>query len=224
MRSFGFVAACAGTAVLPTALAWAGMDKVLDELQEKQLGDRPRSYGLIGDLSYLEDHELSPVGGLVKGVLLGQYSGETNDTYYQQLPPLGTQDCAYDTCCVWQHIANEMAFAFRHRESGECNDAARASIHLAFHDAAGWSLDTGSHGGADGSIVWASEELTRISNRGLDRIANQMRIWYDKYSVGYDISMADLIQMAASVATVTCPLYVHVPYPISLGSNLDGLC
>lgn len=47
--------------------------------------------------------------------------------------------------------------------------------------------------------------MLRTENNGLQTIAAQMQVWYDTYA-SYGISMADLIQFAANVAVVVCPL------------------
>jgi hypothetical protein len=47
--------------------------------------------------------------------------------------------------------------------------------------------------------------MTRTDNNGLSAIADQTTKWYNKYSP-YGLSMADIIQFGANVATVTCPL------------------
>lgn len=76
---------------------------------------------------------------------------------------------------------------------------------MGFHDSAGWSKATGPLGGADGSIVLAAAEMQRPANLGLQDIVAQMKTWYSTYSK-YGVSMADLIQMGSTTATVVCPL------------------
>ncbi len=91
-------------------------------------------------------------------------------------------------------------------ESGRCTKYARAAVRLGFHDAAGWSKSTEYRsGGADGSIILGNE-LIRAEHDGLQDIGITIKKWYDKYHRDYGVSMADLIQMGANVATVTCPL------------------
>ncbi|KAF9878517.1 ligninase H2 [Colletotrichum karsti] len=115
-----------------------------------------------------------------------------------------TPACAADICCIWKYIADDLATTFK-GESGRCTDYARAAIRLGFHDAAGWSKGTGNLGGADGSIVLSSSEISRVENKGLEEIVEQTKTWYNKYKQ-YGIGMADLIQFSANVATVVCPL------------------
>ncbi|GKT65638.1 ligninase H2 precursor [Colletotrichum tofieldiae] len=119
-------------------------------------------------------------------------------------PPKDTPECAADACCIWKYIADDLQTTFR-GESGRCTDFARAAIRLGFHDAGGWSKGTGQLGGADGSIILAPEEIKRDENRGLEEIVEQTKTWFSKYQQ-YGISMADLIQFSANVATVVCPM------------------
>lgn len=74
---------------------------------------------------------------------------------------------------------------------------------MGFHDAATWDK-TLSYGGADGSLLLSSEEMSRFENVPLAAIAAQTKTWYNKYKQ-YGVGMADLIQTAATVATVSCP-------------------
>jgi catalase (peroxidase I) len=77
------------------------------------------------------------------------------------------------------------------------------AVRLGFHDAGVWSTSS-SYGGADGSIL-LSDEMNRKENNGLQQIAEQTKAWHNKYKQ-YGVSMADLIQFGANVATVVCPL------------------
>lgn len=47
--------------------------------------------------------------------------------------------------------------------------------------------------------------MLRPENNGLQVIAAQTQVWYDKYAP-YGITMADLIQFSSNVACVVCPL------------------
>lgn len=192
--------ACAGLSLLPGALAHPGMEAVLEELQAQDCCD---STELIGDLLNTHERDWSHVGRLVAGVLVGDIGGES-DEYNYNVPELGTYACEYDTCCIWQHIVYDIEKYFRDYD-GQCTNAARAAIRLGFHDAAAWSKYTGEFGGADGSIVLSHEESRRGANRGLEEIIEQVRIWHDRWG-SYGISVADLIQVAATTATVVCPL------------------
>jgi len=207
-----FTALATACAVLPTTFAWKGMENTLADILSKREGlasaqaDCRESTELIGDLEYLVDEQLTPVGARVRNILRGDESGESDEIYYHNMkvPPLRSYACAQDTCCVWYYIANDMEKLFR-GPSGRCTNAARGAIRLGFHDAAGWSKHTGPGGGADGSIALTTEELTRPLNHGLEEIVKQAREWYHQWAP-YGVSMADIIQMAGTVATVVCPL------------------
>ncbi|KAH7312646.1 ligninase H2 precursor [Stachybotrys elegans] len=191
----------AALAGLQAALAYPGMGQKLEEI--KKLKPR-QSSEMIGDLAYLEDDELTPTGRAVRDILNGDAQGEDLTSTYLLPPPRDSAACAADTCCIWKYIANEMRDAMI-GSALRCNNVARAAVRLGFHDAGTWSKSTGTGGGADGSVVLAGECEARTDNLGLAEICTQMRTWYNKYK-GYGVSMADLIQMAANVGTVVCPL------------------
>ncbi|ORY67207.1 heme peroxidase [Pseudomassariella vexata] len=144
---------------------------------------------LLGDLLTLLDAEPTPV--------------ESDETY--KVPgPLKSKECTRDTCCVWKSIADEMAAQFR-GSSGRCSRFARMAVRLGFHDTGAWSKDfAGQTGGGDGSICLTSE-VTQSENNGLQDMCAKMNQWYNKWKkqFGYSsVTMADLIQMGANVATV----------------------
>lgn len=195
-----------------TAAAWPGMKATLEELNHR-LDSRQDaedssfdSKELLGDLLTLQDNQLTPVGTTIKNILQGTQGAESNAARYNlfTLPGKNTNACKADTCCVWQHISNEMFLKFIGL-SGRCTNLARAAIRLGFHDAAGWSKNTGPGGGADGSLVLSPAEILRPENNGLQDIVAQMKTWYASYK-GNGVSMADLVQMGATVATVACPM------------------
>lgn len=164
---------------------------------------RAESKQLIGDLRTLKDSQLTSIGKDIKAILLDQLDAESS-VVDNSIPAgsLGSAACKADLCCVWKWISYEMTSKFN-GTSGRCNKFARQAVRLGFHDAGVWS-NTSSYGGADGSIL-LSDEISRADNNGLAAIATQMQTWYKKYSP-YGVSMADLIQMGANVATVVCPL------------------
>ncbi|KAI9147519.1 Versatile peroxidase [Paramyrothecium foliicola] len=207
MRSLSFFAAILVAA--NAVAAHPGMGEQLGKLKN-HIKPRDVSTELIGDLITLADEDLTPTGALIKQlitVLGGPERNRDETTFYEPNPPhpLGSQACQADTCCVWKHIADIMHGAFAQTDI-RCNDFARAAVRLGFHDAGTWNRARGNNGGgADGSIVLAGEcESRPADNGGLEPLCAQMRIWYDTYKA-YGISMADLIQVAAYVATVTCP-------------------
>ncbi|KJX94219.1 ligninase h2 precursor like protein [Zymoseptoria brevis] len=157
---------------------------------------------LIGDLV---NGATTPVGKSVLNILLGNAKAESEPNGYRAPGPLNSKRCRADTCCVWSHITNAMTSAFTGSRK-QCNNLARAAIRLGFHDAGTWSSELAAQGqdfdGADGSIVLSGSEIGRKENRGLERIATQMKQWQRTFNV----SMADLIQFGAIHAVVTCPL------------------
>ncbi|PHH51286.1 Peroxidase [Ceratocystis fimbriata CBS 114723] len=203
------------TRVLSLALAAAqpglthpGMKKVLSEIREisKRSTMPTDSTELIGDLATLSDGELTATGALIKSIILNQADPESYEANTVSAD-ISSAECKEDTCCIWSHIADEMHALFT-SPSGRCTKWARFAIRLGFHDAGSWDKSS-PNGGADGSIVLAPEERARGENGGLVAMIEQTQAWYTKYhdDMGYDsVTMADLIQLGANVATVTCPL------------------
>jgi hypothetical protein len=190
-------------AALPLCNAYPGMGDTLKEITSSTKEKRQEAKQLLGDLKTLKDSQLTPIGKDIKDILLFTKSAESAviDT---SIPPgtVGSAACQADTCCVWKWIAYEMTAKFN-GTSGRCTKFARMAVRLGFHDAGVWSTSS-SYGGADGSIL-LSDEMSRVDNRGLEQIADQMKTWHNKYRQ-YGVSMADLIQFGANVATVVCPL------------------
>ncbi|KAM4061236.1 peroxidase domain-containing protein [Hirsutella rhossiliensis] len=159
---------------------------------------------MIGDLVNLPDNRLTKTGADIKALLTGGQNPEELTDRYDKVPDKDSPKCKADTCCIWKHIADDM----RSKMVGSarrCNDLARGCIRLGFHDAATWSKNTGPGGGSDGSIVLARECYDREINKGLEPTCDQMTAWHNQYKK-YNVGMADLIQFAANVATVACPL------------------
>jgi hypothetical protein len=188
---------------IDSAGAYPGMHRVIEDLSS--IAKRQTTVAateFIGDLTTLPESELTPAVIAIKDILLGGGTGQDLSTIYTPPGPLGTSECRNDTCCVWKYVADDMASAFRD-SSGQCNELARQAIRIGFHDAGTWSK-SGGGGGANGAIILAGE-WTRRENRGLEDIAIQLSAWYAKYHP-HGAGMADLIQMGATVAAVTCPL------------------
>ncbi|KAL8391948.1 hypothetical protein RB595_002237 [Gaeumannomyces hyphopodioides] len=185
------------------ALAHPGMKSILSEIKARA-GETLESDELIGDLVTLESSKLTPVGQSIKELLTRGGTPESDEAYTSQLPGKDTPACAADTCCIWKYLADDLVKEFRD-STGRCTDSARGAVRLGFHDAAGWSKNTGDRGGADGSLILAPEEILRGENNGLQEVVAQTKQRYDAYKK-YGIGMADLIQFGASVATVVCPL------------------
>ncbi|KAK1826391.1 versatile peroxidase VPL1 [Podospora conica] len=178
--------------------AWPGMAQMANDIRRREGNNQ--SLELIGDLVGLHPTALTPVGRRVRNILLAHESAESDEI--NTAPHWDTQACAEDTCCVWYHIAREMAKVFN-GDTGICTKQARGAIRLGFHDAAAFSKTKGK-GGADGSIVLVREERDRRLNHGLEGIIAEMEQLHHRWHQ-FGISMADLIQMAATVAAVSCP-------------------
>ncbi|KAL5411752.1 hypothetical protein PMIN06_010818 [Paraphaeosphaeria minitans] len=180
-------------------LAYPGMIETLKDLQHPAKVAREEPKQLIGDLKTLKDSQLTTTGKDIKAILLDQK--DARSSVIDTGAPAGTPDtaaCKADLCCVWKWISYDMTAKFN-GTSGRCNKFARGAVRLGFHDAGVWS-NTSSYGGADGSIL-LTDELNRSDNNGLAAVADQMKTWYAKYNK-YGVTMADLIQMGANVATV----------------------
>ncbi|KAI0150236.1 peroxidase [Xylariaceae sp. FL1272] len=176
------------------------------DLSNVQSDEGDDSFQLLGDLVSLPAADLTQVGGDIRELLLN-YGAPESDLQYADVPALDSAECKQDTCCVWKYIADDMTKLFR-EESGQCTQWARKAIRLGFHDAGTWSVQTAKDGGgADGSIC-LTDENTASENAGLEEMCAQMNVWYDKWNNqhGFAITMADLIQMGANIATVICPL------------------
>lgn len=131
-------------ALVATAVAYPGMEKLLSDLRHRQYNSSGDGAGdgdghdpfdsneLIGDLLTLPQDQLSPVGLSVRNIILGNEGPESDATWEGEVPALGTAACEVDVCCVWQYIANEMTTAFR-GASGRCTGLARGAIRLGFH-------------------------------------------------------------------------------------------
>ena len=190
------------TAVLPSAQAYPGMQTDKSDLHYAAVKARAEPKQLLGDLKTLKDSQLTQVGKDIKAMLL--YTMDARSNTIDSSPPVGLVDsaaCKADPCCVWKWIALEMTAKFN-GTSGRCTKFARGAVRLGFHDAAVWT-NTSSSGGADGSIL-LTNEMDRAENDGLEAIADATKGWYNRYKQ-YGVSMADLIQFGANVATVVCP-------------------
>ncbi|TFK37368.1 manganese peroxidase [Crucibulum laeve] len=85
-----------------------------------------------------------------------------------------------------------------------CNEPVRIVLHLAFHDAMGFSLSQGAAAGqgADGSIItFASNETTFPENFALDGVIG----WVTPLIARHNLSDGDFLHFAASVGIATCP-------------------
>ncbi|KAH8603143.1 heme peroxidase [Bisporella sp. PMI_857] len=104
---------------------------------------------------------------------------------------------------VWTNVVADLRTMFLDTTTKQCNDDARAAIRAAFHDCGTWDKSQGATGGCDGSLILANEASTRAENNGLQDIsAKLLNLQKTKYP---SVTVADLIQVASSVAIVTCP-------------------
>lgn len=171
--------------------AFPGMSGLMSDLHKRQSDS---SNQLIGDLVGKPDNELSKTGTIIKKLLQGSAFPEDLSDAYDSVPDKNSDKCKADTCCIWKHIADDMKSKMV-ETGGKCNNLARQSIRMGFHDAATWSLSTGKDGGADGSLVLARECYDRPANTPMISGCDQMKAWFDTYK-SFGVSMADLIQMA----------------------------
>lgn len=185
MRSFLTLPAASAlatiTCLLPPATGFAGspLQKQLAKIDSLNRADTnggvPTGGGgddgdgspeLIGDLLRLSVEDLTPTGRAIRELLLEVGGNPESDVEVDAVPPLGSSECAGDTCCVWKYIADEMAAKFR-GASGRCTRWARMAVRLGFHDAGAWSKSAalaGAGGGADGSLC-LSDEVQDAENR-----------------------------------------------------------
>lgn len=191
-------------ACLPFSEAHPGMGEQMAEMRRvANKIQRRSSKELIGDLKTLADSKLTSIGKDIKAILLDQQNAESS-TIDTSIPAgaIGSAACKADLCCHWKWLAYEMTAKFN-GTSGRCSKFARQAVRLGFHDAGVWSKDSG-YGGADGSII-LSNEMSRADNNGLAAIADQTNKWYTKYNQ-YGLSMADIIQFGANVASTSTPI------------------
>jgi hypothetical protein len=180
-----------------------GEKMMFDMKRAARKSKRADSKELIGDLLTLADSKLTSIGKDIKAILLDTKDAESTERDASiPVGNIGSAACKADPCCHWKWLAYEMTAKFN-GTSGRCNKFARQAVRQGFHDAGVWSKTAG-YGGADGSLL-LSDEMTRTDNNGLSGIAGVTKNWYNKYNQ-YGMSMADIIQFGANVATVVCPL------------------
>jgi manganese peroxidase len=197
-------------AITASSLAYPGMGRTLRDL-EKHLARAPAGFlgstAMLGDLNSLPDSQLSASGAAIKAILSGDGQPLNEGGIVYTAPgPLDSAACAADRCCVYKYAALDMAATFKDPATGECTRLARAALRLGFHDAGTWETSMGyeTGGGADGSILLSGTEMERPDNRGVVGIANETLQWYSTYN-RYGAGMADLIQLGAMTAVVSCP-------------------
>ncbi|KAJ6526674.1 heme peroxidase [Mycena capillaripes] len=84
---------------------------------------------------------------------------------------------------------------------GRCNNLARASVRLAFHDAGTYQLADGLSGGADGSMLTDSLEVQRAENNGLQNITAALL----PLPAQFGLSPGDILHLAGVLGVMACP-------------------
>ncbi|THH02945.1 hypothetical protein EW145_g6667 [Phellinidium pouzarii] len=137
--------------------------------------------------------------------------------------PDGIHTATNTACCTWFTILDDLqANLF----DNECGQEAREALRLTFHDAMGFSPETGG-GGADGSIItFASTELTYAANDdgGVQDIVTNLTPFVSKYNV----TPGDLVFFAGVVGLSNCPgaptgLQFLTGRPLPVAAAPDGL-
>lgn len=228
----------------PSTIAWPGMKtsgnpsaashaekyrSLHNRLNERANGvdDGSGTPELIGDLR--TQGATTPTGQKISDILLskgGSPESEPPNPPYSPPGQLKTPKCQKDTCCRWFWVSQFLTAQFTNPD-GTCNDDARASVRLGFHDAGTWSKSLAAQGkdfgGADGSLILSAEEINRPANGGLADIRGKAAAWSNKFGVG----VADMVQFMSIHATVTCPLgprlYAFVGRKDSSRPSVDGL-
>ncbi|KXN90157.1 Versatile peroxidase VPL1 [Leucoagaricus sp. SymC.cos] len=134
--------------------------------------------------------------------------------------PDGKNTAANTACCVLFPVLEDIQ---ENLFENECGEEFHESLRLTFHDAIGFSPNTGG-GGADGSIVtFADTELKYHANGGVDGIVNVQKPLIAKYN----ISAGDFIQFAGAVGLTNCPGAPRIPFflgrPPAKAASPDGL-
>ncbi|KAJ7648766.1 heme peroxidase [Mycena polygramma] len=107
-------------------------------------------------------------------------------------------------CKPWYAIRDDIMGGIY---GGRCNDAARAAVRLAFHDAGPFSLARQQknlpNGAADGSLLVENNggEGNRAENNGLQNIVAALKPIVKKYGV----SPGDVLHLAGTLGVIACP-------------------
>ncbi|KAJ6525909.1 heme peroxidase [Mycena vulgaris] len=127
-------------------------------------------------------------------------------------------------CVPWYGIRDAILGGIFH---GRCGDAARASVRLAFHDAATFSkalkeagLPTGA---ADGSMLSDPTEVLRSENNGLQSIVGLLK----PLPAQFGVSPGDVLHLAGVLGVLTCPggprLKAYIGRPLPKNAAPNGL-
>jgi len=145
------------------------------------------------------DEPSSETGKAINGIFTGKESGLSSEGY--EAPDMDSDECQKDECCVWKYISEELLDMMQ--DGNGCNDFARGSIRMGFHDAGAWDLESGP-GGADGSIILAPGEISRSENTGLPGHGSTLKSIHAKYSKSFKIGMGDFLQCASKIGVMAC--------------------
>ena len=122
--------------------------------------------------------------------------------------PIGTPTPVSSCPAIYTTLSKDLTTSFKGPD-GLCTDMARAAVRFAFHDAGTYSQSqtfvAPAGGGADGSLLLNSEEITRAESNGLQTYYNFLLGKYTNTYKAKGVGAADLIQFAAAHAIVTCP-------------------
>jgi len=128
---------------------------------------------------------------------------------------------------IWTEVIPVLQAAFTNTTTGQCTSLARQAVRMGFHDCGSWTISDGfgpDAGGCDGSLILANE-LARPENLGMQELG----LFLQGVTAQFDnqIGTADLIQMSAATAIVTCPggpqIQVFVGRPDSSTPSPFGL-
>ncbi|CAK7263743.1 hypothetical protein SEPCBS119000_000638 [Sporothrix epigloea] len=191
--SLSFAVLALGTAVYAKASFHAALQDIHIYARQQDGNATGPSTVLLADLA--TGGAVTPSGEIIRSILQNTAPATVDNSIVYTRPAavanrgqggLDSVACRQDTCCVWSYIVAPM------NTSVTVPDFAQDG-------------SVGS-GGADGSLLLSAGELQRSENRGMGNYADLMLSWrnaFSRYAPG--LTVADLIQVGATVATVTCP-------------------
>ncbi|KAG8405908.1 hypothetical protein J3459_020093 [Metarhizium acridum] len=100
-------------------------------------------------------------GKSTNNLLTGKGEPQDLSSSYGTVPARNSDACRKDSCCIWKHIADKIHDSMV--EGKACNGVARGAIRLGFQNAGSRSKSTGKAGGADGSVILATNAKTVCS-------------------------------------------------------------
>lgn len=141
------------------------------------------------------------------GHSLSLYSASSIHAFKRARDAIPTLVSRKDAACpaVWTSVVKDLTTMFLDTSTKQCNDAARAAIRAAFHDCGTWDKSQGATGGCDGSLILAREAYNLPENNGLQQYSTDLLALRNSRPDYAALTVADFIQVAGSVAIVTCP-------------------